>query len=148
MVEETYLLVLELITRGASSEVRPDQGGHLVLIRRRASSEVTGRIDVSTLLHVNLRGGNIAALLPQGASLTMSGGQQGTSIEIKDRTCVTDFVTAREIPPHQPRPGVPINRDVLGQHWQSWMSCELVLKTLLSEPRKLGTIITISSRGR
>ena len=54
MHEETYLLIHELTTGGASSEVRPDQGGHLVLIRRGASSEVAGRIDVSTLLHVNM----------------------------------------------------------------------------------------------
>ena len=52
--EETYLLVRELIIRGASSKVKPDQRGHLVLTPREASSQVAGRTDVSTLLHVNL----------------------------------------------------------------------------------------------
>ena len=64
MHEETYLLVRELIIRGASSEVKPDQREHLVPTLRGASIEVAGWTDVSTLLHVNLRGGNIAAPLP------------------------------------------------------------------------------------
>ena len=67
MREETYLLVCELIIGGASSEVKPDQKGHLVPTLRGASSEVTEMTDVSTLLHVNLREGNIVAPLPQGA---------------------------------------------------------------------------------
>ena len=105
-------------------------------IQRGASSKVVGRTDVSIVLHVNLRGGNIAAPLPQEASSTVLVGQQGTLIEIRDETCVTDFFIAGESPPHRPQPGVPINHDVLDQHWRSWMSYKLVLKTLLSEPRK------------
>ena len=64
MHKETYLLIRELTIEGASSEVRPDQGGHLVPIRQGESNKVAKRTNVSTLLHVNLRGGNIAAPLP------------------------------------------------------------------------------------
>ena len=119
MREETYLLVHELIIGRASSEVKPDQRGHLVPTLRGASSEVAERTDMSTMLHVNLQGGNIAAPLPQGASLTVLGGQLEMSIESKDETCVTGFVTAVEGPPRRPRPRVSINCDVLGRRWQS-----------------------------
>ena len=66
--DETYLLVRELIIGGASSEVRPGQGMHLMLTQRGASNEFTKKTDASTLLHVDLRGESIVALLPQGAS--------------------------------------------------------------------------------
>ena len=85
-----------------------------MLIRRGVSSEVARRTDVSALLHVNLGEGNIAAPLPQGASSTMLGGRQEMSIQSRDETYVTGFVTAGEGLLHQPQPGVPINRDVLG----------------------------------
>ena len=85
-----------------------------MLIRRGVSSEVARRTDVSALLHVNLGKGNIAAPLPLGASSTMLGGQQEMSIESRDETYVTGFVKEGESPPRQPRPGMSINRDVLG----------------------------------
>ena len=75
MREETCLLARELIIGGASSEVRPYRKRHLTLIWRGASSEVVRTTNVSTLLHVNQRGGNIAAPLPQGASLIVLGGR-------------------------------------------------------------------------
>ena len=78
--------------------MRPGQGGHLVLTQQGASNKVTRRTDVSTLLHVDLRGESIATLLPQGASLTVLEGQQEMSIKIKDETCVIGFVTTGENP--------------------------------------------------
>ena len=62
--EETYRLVRKLTIRGASSEVRPGQGRHLMLTQRRASREFAEKTDASTLLHVDLRGESIATLLP------------------------------------------------------------------------------------
>ena len=45
MHEETYLIIPELTTGGASSGVRPNQGGNLMPILQGASSEVAGRTD-------------------------------------------------------------------------------------------------------
>ena len=73
---------------------------------------------MSTLLCVNLREENTAALLPQRASLTVLGGRQGMLIESKDVTCVIDFATIGCHPP-QPRAEVLTNHDMLGQLWRS-----------------------------
>ena len=45
MHEETYLIIPELTTGGASSGVRPNQGGNLMPILQGASSEVARRTD-------------------------------------------------------------------------------------------------------
>ena len=78
------------------------------------SSEVTGRTNASTLLYVNLLEENTAALLPQRASLTVLGGQQGMLIESKDVTCVIGFATVGGHP-LQPRAAALTNHGVLGQ---------------------------------
>ena len=64
MHEETYLFVHELTIKGASSDVKLGQGMYLVLTQRGVSGECIEKTNVSTLLHVDMRGESIASLLP------------------------------------------------------------------------------------